>query len=76
MTRLHTLLLAALASVALLAGCFEVRENSDPIGDEVNNAGEGSADYDEDPDCIASTTGEPTSEPSANPCPQGQIPDQ
>lgn len=76
MTRLRAILLAALAGLAL-AGCFEVRENAEPIGEEVDNTGEGSADYDvveQQDGCIASTTGEETSDPVANPCPQGSVP--
>lgn len=77
----RTLLLAvslALAGAAL-AGCFEVRENSEPVGDEVSNDGGPSqgADYGvvdpADGQCISSTTGEPTTDADANSCPQGQV---
>lgn len=68
--------LAALLAAVALAGCFQVRENAEPIGEEVDNTGGPSADYGQvggEGQCIASTTGEPTFDPAANECPQGQV---
>lgn len=68
----------ALLLAASLAGCFSVRESGEPQGSDVNNDAGPSADYaatETGPTgCIASATGEPTTDEAANPCPQGQVP--
>jgi hypothetical protein len=63
---------------AATAGCFGVRESGEPMGSDTNNDAGPSADYAQTEvgpgGCIASTTGEPTADEPANPCPQGQVP--
>lgn len=82
-TRRRAILPLALVLLAAgaLSGCFEVRENSEPLDETVNNGGtvggsdEPGAQVDQE-ECVSTTTGEPTTHEAQNPCPQGQYPRQ
>lgn len=70
----HLLLLASL--LAVVAGCANPDESTNDMGEEVNNLpqAQGTVEEGDDAGCTSTTTGEPTTDESANPCPQGQYP--
>lgn len=72
--------LALVALAMVVAGCMGPRESQEKTGDDVNNANQANGDRTGDAaqasgsECISTTTGEPTTDPAANPCPAGQYP--